>query len=150
MHSYMYLFIQTANVCYVLATATLFTKFTARTLAACIGKLDSVTNLVPHGRWMVRPFHWARLDHWSPTTNLYEDVLSASILPNSTLANWWTNIPNLSQGVPIHEPIPDMLLITDASETAWGARLLTYSAAGTWTLQERQFHINVFELLAVL
>ena len=124
--------------------------FTARTLAACIGKLDSVADLVPYGRWMVRPLHWARLDHWSPATCDYEDVLQASILPDMSFAEWWTNTANLSPGVPIHEPMPDHLLFTDASETAWGARLTSHSAAGLWTKSEQQLHINVLELLAVL
>jgi len=125
-------------------------SFTARNLAACIGKLDSVADLVPHGRWMVRPFHWARLDNWSPTLNTYEDVLLPTILPDLSFATWWTDPANLSAGVPIQEPIQDHLLFTDASETAWGARLTTHSAAGRWSTSEQQLHINVLELLAVL
>ena len=133
------------------AVTTIFQSptFTARELSTCIGMLDSVADLVPHGRWMVRPFHWARLEHWSPTAGSYEDTLSAAALPDRAFQVWWTESKNLTMGVPIQEPVPDFLLFTDASETAWGARLSTYSASGMWTDTEKLLHINVLELLAV-
>ena len=97
-------------------------SFTARVLSACIGKLDSVADLVPFGRWTVRPFHWTRIDHWSPVVNSYDD-LPSTIPPDHSFVIWWTIVVNLLSGMLIHVPLPDFLMFADASETAWGARL---------------------------
>ena len=45
--------------------------------------------------------------------------------------------------------VPQFVLQTDASLTGWGAALQGKSIGGTWSFQERKWHINELELLAV-
>ena len=130
-----------------LASAALIT---ARELARTIGLLDSVADLVPQGRWRVRPFHWFRQDVWSPATGSYEDVLPSVTLRSCPWVVWWMNAPELCRGVPLQDPLPDVVMFTDASASGWGAHLDRRQASGLWVPSERLAHINVLELLAVL
>ena len=45
--------------------------------------------------------------------------------------------------------VPQFVPQTDASLTGWGAALQGKSIGGTWSFQERKWHINELELLAV-
>ena len=45
--------------------------------------------------------------------------------------------------------VPQVVLQTDASLTGWSAALQGKSIGGRWSFQERKWHINELELLAV-
>ena len=47
-------------------------------------------------------------------------------------------------------PPPEMQLFSDASRRGWGAHLQELVASGVWTDDERNLHINLLELRAVL
>jgi len=60
---------------------------------------------------------------------------------------WWeTHIPGAS--TPLRSGRFDMEILTDASNTGWGAACEGVSTAGHWSLAERALHINVLELRA--
>ena len=63
--------------------------------------------------------------------------------------DWWIdNIQTSSHPLQIADP--DIELRTDASSKGgWGAVCLSQSAGGRWSMSEREYHINVLELLAV-
>ena len=52
-------------------------------------------------------------------------------------------------GVPLAERPAEVQVFTDASLEGWGGHVNFQVAQGKWTLQERQWHINVLEMLAV-
>ena len=61
---------------------------------------------------------------------------------------WWVN--NLDSKRAIKILAPDLEICTDASGEGWGAHRGEVTAVGRWTLNEKQSHINVLELKAVL
>ena len=63
---------------------------------------------------------------------------------------WWMDDENLGKGVPLSCPPPEMLLFTDASLEGWGAHLQELTASGRWSQAERDLHINLLEMKAVL
>ena len=62
---------------------------------------------------------------------------------------WWLQNVRLS-GRPIREQDPEWTLFTDASNEGWGAHLGERTAGGRWTDKEKEKHINVLELKAIL
>lgn len=63
--------------------------------------------------------------------------------------NWWSK--NVGEVVrKIETKSPEITLVTDASNTGWGAVLDGATAQGKWTDTESLWHINGKELLAVL
>ena len=63
---------------------------------------------------------------------------------------WWLDPKNTTRGAPLGSPPPKALLFTDASTEGWGAHLLQQNIAGTWSPEEKTWHINVLEMKAVL
>ena len=95
-------------------------QVTMRRLGRLIGVMDSMADLVPLGRWRVRLLHWFRAVHW-PRRVSYEDVVPPLPIWDRRL-QWWMVPDNLPHGVPVHVPLPDRLLYTDASATRWGGQ----------------------------
>ena len=120
---------------------------TARMTSQLIGIMDSLADLVPMGRWRVRVLHWFRALQWRPRLS-YDDVLPPLPITDPDL-QWWMSPDNLLAGVPVQEPLPDAMIFTDASSTGWGAQCNDLTAAGTWTPDLQDLHINVLELIAV-
>lgn len=61
---------------------------------------------------------------------------------------WWKNkIMNACN--PIRQSKFELEIFTDASMTGWGACCNNEKIGGPWTVQERSYHINYLELLAV-
>ena len=57
---------------------------------------------------------------------------------------------NLTPGVPLESPIPDLFLCTDALDHGWGATLDDNCLSGVWSSEERRESINFQELKAIL
>ena len=62
---------------------------------------------------------------------------------------WWSDTSNLTPGVSLKNPHPDVYLYTDASNQGWGATLDDHQASGKWSMEIQQLSINYRELLAV-
>jgi hypothetical protein len=72
-------------------------------------------------------------------TNIFQEQL-----------RWWLREENVMTGISIKPFSPSVQLFTDASNMGWGAYMGDTMLSGVWSLQERQFHINCLELLAVI
>ena len=63
---------------------------------------------------------------------------------------WWLNPQNVRGRKFLHPRDHDVLIFADASNTGWGAHLNQNSTGGLWSQVEKQLHINVLELKAVI
>jgi len=64
--------------------------------------------------------------------------------------HWWKNIfADKSQENPIRSGLFTLEIFSDASLTGWGAVCSRGRSHGFWSPEEKQFHINYLELLAV-
>ena len=96
----------------------------------------------------MRPVQFTLHDQWSQSSD--PPLLPVRITPELlSVLRWWSLSVNLTSGVPLHQPLPDLCLFTDASSEGWGAHLLSHQIGGLWDLVQKRLHINVLELLAV-
>ena len=121
----------------------------ARQWLSLIGLLVSVEKQVPFGRCFLRPIQWCLALQWNIMTDSLEDTIVIDDRATEALC-WWMDPVNMDRGMPLSDFLPDRSLFTDASELAWGAHMDEMELSGRWSPQERQYHINVLELKAVI
>ena len=114
-----------------------------------LGKLTSISRLLPLGLLHLRPFQrWLigfRLD--ARRHRLRRLRVSWRCL--CVLAPW-RNEAFLTLGVPMGVVVSHREVVTtDACPTGWGALWQHRSAQGQWSVEESRLHINVLELRAV-
>jgi hypothetical protein len=119
----------------------------ARQVSSAVGWLQFLGPLVPRGRLHLRPIQqWFRA-RWSQARGDWRDqILVDEELTNSL--QWWDNNA-LFQGVPLHQPDPEVSLCTDASRSGWGAQLGENQASGIWPSSLQDAHINELEMRAI-
>lgn len=61
---------------------------------------------------------------------------------------WWLDNRDLTIGVPLHTPPPEILLFSDVSNKGWDAHLEDLLTSGVWDQPDKQLHISVLELKA--
>ena len=61
---------------------------------------------------------------------------------------WWIAHLGTNNGRPIHQPVPDLEIESDASNGSWGACCNGLRTRGQWSRVESALHINGKELLA--
>ena len=121
---------------------------TIRDVARVIGKIVSSFPGVMYG-----PLHYRLLEH-DKTSALqkchgnFDKHMTLSKAAKEELT-WWISHVLDSKNV-MSRASPSCTLTTDASNQGWGAVVLHSSTGGLWSAQEKQFHINYLELLAVL
>ena len=121
---------------------------TAREWLVFLGYLASLVDLVPWCRFHMRDLQFHLLRFFNPASSdlatrvPWEDGILSALL-------WWQDSTHLSVGMPFFTPEPSVTLITDASLSGWGGHLGPHKAAGRWTGQWLQCHINLLELEAV-
>lgn len=59
---------------------------------------------------------------------------------------WWLKHTLNANGSPVHLPLPDMIITTDASKKGWGAVHQSLQTNGKWSQKESLQHINYLEL----
>jgi hypothetical protein len=126
-------------------------RVTPRQLHSVLGMCSAAAELIPLGRVSLRSVQWALADVWTPVQGDWDCVVTISeVLRQALLV--WTDRPWLLRGVPLRQPTPSVTLCTDASDHGWGAHLLPsfQTVAGVWSEQEREEHINLLELRAVI
>ena len=127
------------------------TRVQARRLLQLLGLLNSAADQIPYGRLHMRPLQLLLLSQWRPHRDDLEEWVN---LPQTLLREvweFWTSGRRLSQGVPLSPPVPDIVLVTDASLTGWGGHLgdQDQTVSGHWSQEETMDHINILELKAV-
>ena len=103
--------------------------------------------LVPGARRHIRPLQYFVQERWDMSMPESTPVFLTPAA-RETL-QWWLHTPNLTSGVPFSDPVPEMMIVTDASSYGWGGHLGDQTASGTWQLQWKSRHINWLELQAV-
>ncbi|KAK3092798.1 hypothetical protein FSP39_007315 [Pinctada imbricata] len=100
-----------------------------------LGLMTSCIDLTPWARLHMRPIQYYVLSFWRPhKDNLLQLIPIKELLVQHL--NWWLNLNNLSEGVPLYLP-QSVTLWTDASKTGWGAHMEMHQISGIWNAQER-------------
>ncbi|XP_067215712.1 uncharacterized protein [Linepithema humile] len=112
-----------------------------------------ILNLKGFNRFIHAP-HF-KMEDWKTVIRLispggdFEAQMSLPSLIREDL-HWWKNIfADKSQENPIRSGLFTLEIFSDASLTGWGAVCSRGHSHGFWSPEEKQFHINYLELLAV-
>ncbi|XP_074533298.1 uncharacterized protein LOC141796211 [Halichoeres trimaculatus] len=119
------------------------------TFQRLLGKLTSMTTVVPLGLLLLRPLQrWLNSFHLDTKRHRYRKLrVSQQCL--LALAPW-RDRAFLSKGVPLGVvPARRETVTTDASLSGWGAVWQHRTVQGLWSVQDSTSHINVLELRAV-
>ena len=119
-----------------------------RTLMFTIGLLASTEKTVKLGRIHMRPFQWHLEVHWKfPMPLNYPTPWTQKMKRHG---EWWSNQQNVLHGEFLHPRDHDVLIFTDASNAGWDVDLDHDSMGGLWFHKEKQLHINILELKALI
>ena len=118
---------------------------TIRELARVIGKIISSIPGVMHGALYFRSLESDKSAALKDNYGNFDRRLSLST-PAKTELTWWINNVMTSCNVISHD-LPSHTLTTDASCSGSGA--VYDSTVGIWSFEEKSYHINYLELLAV-
>ena len=113
-----------------------------------LGYLASLKYLVPDCLLYMRPLQIHLNRHFRPLRDPPSKRVPVTPEVRACLSRWACR-DLLSQGRPLHVPLPSVTVVTDASLYGWGGHCAGVSASGRWSLQERHLHINVLEFRAV-
>lgn len=118
-----------------------------REVAHVIGLLVSTFSAVEYGPLYYRKLEREKIKALKMNSGKFEANMDITVDMKEDL-RWW--IENLyQQQRKITRGNPDLILITDASMTGWGAHCGNEKIGGRWNLQESAHHINYLELLAI-
>ena len=123
------------------------THQTAQLFLHVLGLMASCIDLTPLARLHMRPIQFYTLSFWRP----HKDSLFHVIPVQDTLIQhlkWWQDCNNIMAGTPLRQS-HSIVLWTDASQMGWGAHMEDHQVSGTWTVQEKEQHINWLEMKAV-
>ena len=117
-------------------------RVSARTLSRLIGKMNATNPVIPPA-----PLFY-RMDLAVAADQDYETILE--LYPNSREELiWWDTQMIKWNGRTVISTEPNLTIESDASTQGWGASSQGISTGGPWSLQEKKWHINCRELLAV-
>nr|XP_012232431.1 PREDICTED: uncharacterized protein LOC105678035 [Linepithema humile] len=120
-----------------------------RYLASFIGSLISVCPAVQYGMLHTKILERVKFLALTSAGGDFEAQMSLPSLIREDL-HWWKNIfADKSQENPIRSGLFTLEIFSDASLTGWGAVCSRGRSHGFWSPEEKQFHINYLELLAV-
>ncbi len=86
-------------------------------------------------------------DHWFPTQSTSDTIPWTDRCLQDL--HWWIRDVNLFRGSPLHPPVPQVQIFTDASHEGWGAHMGMESVSGVWSRFLVTRHINFLELTAI-
>lgn len=134
---------------YILQLTQKFSQLTTckiRDLAHLIGVLTSACPAVRYGWIYTKILERLKFLALQSSQNYDTKItITKDILPDLT---WWSdNIMVASNSLTVKSF--DLEIFTDASKIGWGAYCDGKRAGGEWKIEERDFHINYLELLAV-
>ena len=118
----------------------------ARQLAQLIGRMLAAILAIQPAPLHYRGLQW--LKHRALKARGYDGMVLLSGEAREDLA-WWTRNLVSWNGRVTEQRTPTMTIETDASMRGWGAFCQGTAAGGCWSPEERAYHINVLELLAV-
>lgn len=119
-----------------------------RAVARVIGMLTASFPAVKYG-----PLHFRGLEGCkSHAVKMHLGNYNAHMTMNNASVHdleWWiSNIPSAYND--IYKGLPSKTLITDASNSGWGAVFGELKTEGLWNTEEQALHINALEMKAIL
>ncbi|CAC5382111.1 unnamed protein product [Mytilus coruscus] len=99
-------------------------------------------------RLHMRPLQLYLLAWWRPALHSLNHLIPL-YQPLQEHLFWWLNRRNFFKGVLLEQESAQVTLVTDASQSGWGAHINNYQIAGVWPPQYKVKHINWLELKAV-
>ena len=119
---------------------------TRRQLERLLGLLNFAATFLPLGRLRLRPLISWMTSHSSPSSRDLPVLLDPYF---RSLLQVWVNKDFLRMSVPMSVPVPELRLMTDASQSGWSGVLLPHRVSGLWPSSFRGMSINWLELMAV-
>ena len=118
-----------------------------RVWESLIGVMASLEKLVPGSRLHMRPLQF---QVQGLQRGFVPSELGIAVDPLSEASvRWWLRRIQQRVGCPLRDPLPDLVLYTDASLSGWGAVCQGKRMSGSWSPDECNLHINLLELRAV-
>ena len=122
-------------------------KISIRKLSAAIGTMVASFIAIPFGKMYYRQLEKEKTEGLRVNNGNWEKEISLS--KEALLeVKWW--LENANTITPISRGKPDAVLVTDASNTGFGCVYQKQIMSGVWSLEEKEMHINILELKAVL
>lgn len=116
-------------------------------LAELLGVLTSACPAVKYGQIHTRALEQCKIAGLQANRMSYSGLVSLPTKCKEDLL-WWLN--NINTGFNhLKRDHYDLRLTTDASRTGWGSERDGVISRGNWSLEERSYHINALELLAI-
>ena len=123
-------------------------SLSARLWMRLIGTLTSMDSQVPLGRLYRRPIQFSFRNRWDRVRRSL--VQRIAVLPiDRVRLQWWARRSNVMSGRSLRPFQTDLMLLTDASKSGWGAHMGSLSVSGVWPNPWRHFAINWLELEAI-
>ena len=113
-----------------------------------IGLLASTEKMVRLGRIHMNPFQWHLKTHWKFPMPLNSPIPWTQKIKQH--GEYWLNPQNILCGELLHPRDHGVLIFTNASNAGWGTHLDHKSTGGLCSHIEKQLHINVLELKAII
>ena len=113
----------------------------ANTWLSLLGRLSSLSHLVPGGRLRVRSLQLCLHRSWDRGDQSVRIPWTPDCLRD---LQWWLDLPRLSHGVS-----PDLDFWSDTSDVGWGAHLGSLTASGLWDSDQASLSTNAREILAI-
>ena len=111
-----------------------------------LGHLSSLTLLVKGGMLRMQSLQIRLRSKWDFRDELLR--ISWDPLCQEDLL-WWSWAIQQREGVDLSLPVPDLSFYSDASDVGWGAIVREQQVSGVWTPSQREFSINLREMMAV-
>ena len=111
-----------------------------------LGHLSSLTLLVKGGMLRMRSLQIRLRSRWDFRDELlripWDPLCQEDLL-------WWSWVIQGREGVDLSLPVPDLSVYSDPSDVGWGAIVGEHQVSGVWTPSQREFSINLREMMAV-
>ena len=120
-----------------------------RFIARVLGKLNATLPANPYTNLFTRRLEIAKTNALKEERYQYDAIMRIPENCKEDIQWWLENLADLAR--PIQIPNPDYVIFTDASLEGWGCHdkeeQITFG--GKWTREEKMYHINYLELLAI-
>ena len=121
---------------------------TIRLVASAIGSMVSYTIGVQFGSLFYKQLEIDKSLALKEKKGNFDEIMTLSELSIEHLRWWKDNAMSLPFN--INHADPNVTICTDASISGWGAKMGVDECGGRWTLLEKEDHINILELKAIL
>ena len=123
-------------------------KLTIREVAGLVGLMVSYEPGMQYGGAHVKSIEMEKNVALARCAGDFEGKMRLSHLAKQDIVWWLENIQKAERKIRLQAPKVE--ICTDASTSGWGAHRGQATAGGRWTKKEKEDHINVLELKAVL